>query len=105
MLAVQSRSGAGQDFEFEFGEYGSGSDTFLRVRPSSSFAITRFYPDRAGSETHLRWMSFRGENRLVIDITGMAKMPFDDAPEDLRKALLPWVEKFANHLRKHRYQD
>lgn len=105
MPAIESRSGAGQDFEFEFGEYRASENTFLLVKPSTTYKVTNFYPELAGSETRLRWKAHKGETRLVIEITGMPTMAFDDAPEPLKKALLPAVEKFATQLRKGRYNE
>jgi len=102
MISVPSRSGLGHDFEFEFSAYLSGVKASMKVPESRNFRSATFCSSWTGEATHIRWTEFRGEHRLVIDIPGSPPVPFDDAPEPLRRALGSWLEKFANQLRRSR---
>ena len=102
MISIQSRSGVGQEFEFEFNGYMTEADVFVSVPESKTFQTARLMPGATPGATSLRWALHGGEHRLVVAI-GSRRMAFDDAPEDLRKALNRWVERLANVLRKGRY--
>jgi hypothetical protein len=102
VIAIQGRSGVGQEFELEFHGYMVGVDVFVAIPESKTFHTPRLVPGAAAGATSLRWALHDGEQRLVIEI-GARRFPFDEAPEDLRKALNRWVERLANVLRKGRY--
>ena len=102
MISIQSRSGVGQEFELEFNGYMTDVDVFVAVPESKTFSTARLMPGAVAGATSVRWVNHGGEHRLVVDI-GARRMAFDDAPEDLRKALARWVERLANVLRKGRY--
>jgi hypothetical protein len=102
MLSIPSRSGRGHDFEFEFIGYLAGVDASIKVPESRNFRSSTYCENWNGDATHIRWTRFAGEHRLVIDIPGAPKIPFDDAPVALRNALTPWLEKFAAQLRRSR---
>ena len=104
MISIQSRGGVGQEFELEFHGYLIGADVFVSIPESKTFSTSRLVPGAQAGQTSLRWVQFAGEQRLVVDL-GATRIPFDDAPETLRKALVRWVERLAGLLRKGRYQD
>lgn len=88
----------------EFLGYLSGQDKFLLIPESKTFQIAKLVPGAVAGSASLRWMDLRGEQRLVIGV-GSSRTPFDDAPENLRKALSKWVDKFAALCRKGRYES
>lgn len=104
MISIHGRGGVGQEFELEFHGYLVGADLFVSIPESKTFRTSRFAPEAKPSKTSLRWSEHRGEQRLVVEV-GTRRMPFDEAPEELRKALARWVERLAGQLRKGRYQD
>lgn len=104
MISIQGRGGVGQEFELEFHGYLIGADLFVTIPESKTFRTSRFVPEATPSQTSLRWTQHSGEQRLVVEV-GNRRMPFDEAPEDLRKALVRWVERLAGMLRKGRYRD
>ena len=104
MISIASRAGVGHEFEFEFNGYKVGADLCVNVPESKSFKTAQFCPESSGARTSLHWAPHGGEQRLLVEV-GDKRMPFDDAPEILRKALIRWVEKLAILLRRGRYQD
>lgn len=101
MISIQSRSGVGQEFELEFNGYMAEVDVFVTIPESKTFQASRLVPGASGG-TSLRWTLHGGEQRLIVDLGGR-RMAFDDAPENVRKALSRWVDRLANLLRKGRY--
>lgn len=102
MISIQSRSGVGQEFELEFNGYMADVDVFVTIPESKVFQSERLMPGAVAGGTSLRWTLHAGEQRLVVEIGGR-RMAFDDAPENVRRALTRWVERLANLLRKGRY--
>ena len=104
LLSIQGRGGVGQEFELEFHGYLLGADLFVKIPESKTFRTAQLIPGAVAGQTSLRWTQHGGEQRLVVEY-GAQRIPFDDAPETLRKALVRWVERLALLLRKGRYQE
>jgi hypothetical protein len=102
LVSIQGRSGYGQDFESEFCEWFTESDLSLRVPESKSFRRAQHFPGCTDGDAFVRLAIHNGESRLVIDLPGIPAIPFDDAPAIARRALIPWVERFASQLRRIR---
>lgn len=101
MLAIEGRSGPGQDFELEFCDSWGPHDAEIAIPASARLKLPNAdVKTDVRNPVLLRWTRHGADFRLVVDVPGQKAVPFDDAPPAIQKTLGRWVDKFAGQLRR-----